>query len=176
MATFELVAHRDTLGTLADLVVDFCHDTSVDVGVSTAGERVFIFDETKECRSFEEKKLSELKLGIGDVFSFKHGDNIHDLALTDAVLGAFDKSSDRLPVMIFMKSDLLKLRTAKCDICDAFSARTAVFHDPRAPENPTLFCDQCLHMFHYTADGVLHPDSERLSQLPENGLRFYPLY
>jgi len=195
-ATFELHARRDTLDTLADLVADFCAEARSVFPADDDDDDVF--EGLATTRSIprgdprRRRKLVDFALGLGSPFVFAHGGKrrrcVHRLALTDAVLRAATETPAGL---VFMKHDIMKLRSYKCDVCDAFTARTAVFDDPRQADDtdgndkaskkggpPTLFCDQCLHMFHYTAEGFLHPESALLSDPTQTDppMRFYPLY
>jgi hypothetical protein len=50
---------------------------------------------------------------------------------------------------------MAKFPRKKCEICLLWSAQYVVYGDRLAANNPTLFCQHCHHMLHYTNEGEL---------------------
>lgn len=123
-------------------------------------------------RSMNETTLSNLKIRLGLRYYYCHLRQIceHYLYFSDIrlfntttdyqVIPSTDPSSRRVqhlslsdtyPRLTYMA----KFTRKKCDVCLLWSAQYIVYGDRLTINNPTLFCQHCYHMLHYTHEGEL---------------------
>ncbi len=108
--------------------------------------------------------LNEIFMEIGRAYLYGHGKDglcqhvIHfsDVHIFHEYLDLQEKS--RYPRLQFQSRQLKR----SCDICQFSAASYIVFGDRLCCENPTLFCDQCHHMLHYSPQGDLLYDDFKI--------------
>ena len=80
---------------------------------------------------------------------------VHVVVLSDVVAGSWKPNS---PETTFLSAFVIR----KCDICNLHMATLITYGDRLCSTNPTLFCDVCFHMLHYTkmSPNVMNDDQQ----------------
>lgn len=165
-AIFQVFAN-DHLDVLRDLVVRSCDEALVAGGAfrGDVSQTAFDFEPPHATR------FKDLDLKLGATYTLSHGNCRHRLVFDDASLWTGSRPApDRTA---FRAKNLVP--NVSCDVCDAATATMLVENDPRAPTDITLYCDPCLHMFHYDHHGHLLPTSKASADKPDKPLMMFPL-
>ena len=120
-------------------------------------------------RSMNSTTLSSLKVRLGLRYLYCHMKQICEHFLYFSDLRLFNTTTDyqvstsnlrhahsrniyeTYPRLTYMA----KFPRKKCEICLLWSAQYLVYGDRLAANNPTLFCQHCHHMLHYSNEGEL---------------------
>ena len=112
----------------------------------------------------DEAVLNEIFIEIGRAYLYGHGKDglcqhvvyFSDIHIFHEYLDMKERS--RYPRLQFQSKQLKRT----CDICQFSAASFVVFGDRLCCENPTLFCEQCHYMLHYSPQGELLYDDFKI--------------
>ena len=99
-----------------------------------------------------ETRFIDLDIRMGQPYVYLHQGNCeHMFIFSDVRLLSADDCFDRTcyPVV----HNVLRAHRVRCRACDTFTATWMTSGSKRDPEDPCFYCDKCLRMFHYDAEG-----------------------
>jgi snRNA-activating protein complex (SNAPc), subunit 3 len=108
--------------------------------------------------SMRDVKFNDVHNTLGGQFFYQHGHGcVHSLIVVDVRLISQAEAHARgraPPQLVLAHPDSAR----RCFVCKLHAAVCRVYGDDFGDADPMLYCDECYHMAHYTADGQLRPE------------------